>query len=205
MIEEKTEAIIFDFGGVIIQLNYQATIDAFKKLGIENFDEMYSQAQQSNLFNDIETGKISSQRFINGLLDYLPSNTSPNKVVEAWNAMILNVPHQNIELLEKLSKKYRIFLLSNTNQLHIDLAYRNWNNVAEKPIKDYFENIYLSHEVGIRKPDGEIFELVCKENQLNKETTLFIDDTEQHIVGAMSVGLKTIHHQSNALLQTLFS
>lgn len=205
MIGEDIDTIIFDFGGVIIQLNYQATIDAFKKLGIENFDEMYSQAEQSNLFNDIETGKISPQRFINGLLDYLPSNTSPNKVVEAWNAMILDVPQQNIKLLEKLSEKYKIFLLSNTNSLHIDLAYRNWNKVAQKPIEAYFEKIYLSHEVGMRKPDREIFELVCNEAKLNKETTLFIDDSEQHLVGAKSAGIKTIHHQSNELLQVLFS
>lgn len=205
MIGEEIEAIIFDFGGVIIQLNYQATIDAFKKLGIENFDEMYSQAQQSNLFDDIETGKISSQRFINGLLDYLPPNISPNKVVEAWNAMILNVPKQNIDLLDELSKKYRIFLLSNTNELHITQAYRNWNKVAEKPINTYFEKIYLSHEIGMRKPNGEIFELVCKENNLNLKTTLFIDDSEQHIIGAQTIGLKTIHHKSNELLQTLFS
>lgn len=205
MIGEEIEAIIFDFGGVIIQLNYQATIDAFKKLGIENFDVMYSQAQQSNLFDDIETGKISSQRFINGLLDYLPPNISPNKVVEAWNAMILNVPKQNIDLLDELSKKYRIFLLSNTNELHITQAYRNWNKVAEKPINTYFEKIYLSHEIGMRKPNGEIFELVCKENNLNLKTTLFIDDSEQHIIGAQTIGLKTIHHKSNELLQTLFS
>jgi len=205
MIREDVDAIIFDFGGVIIGLNYQATIDAFRKMGITNFEEMYSQAQQSNLFNDIETGKISSQRFINGLLDYLPPTTSPNKVVEAWNAMILDVPKQNIDLLEELSKKYRIFLLSNTNELHINLAFRNWNKVAEKPINNYFEKIYLSHEIGMRKPDSEIFELVCNENGLGVENTLFIDDSEQHILGAKSLGLKTIHHKSNELLQTLFS
>lgn len=205
MIDEKIDAIIFDFGGVIIQLNYQATIDAFKNLGITNFDEMYSQAQQSNLFNDIETGKISSQRFINGLLDFLPSNTSPNKVVEAWNAMILDVPKSNIDFLQNLSKKYRLFLLSNTNSLHIDLAFRNWNKIAEQPIDQYFENIYLSHEVEMRKPNKEIFELVCNENQLNVENTLFIDDSEQHIIGAKSIGLQTIHHKSNELLHSLFS
>ena len=205
MINENIEAIIFDFGGVIIQLNYQATIDAFKNLGITNFDEMYSQAQQSNLFDDIETGKISSQRFINGILDFLPPNTSPNKVVEAWNAMILDVPKSNIEILQELSKKYRLFLLSNTNSLHIDLAYRNWNKIAEQPIDKYFEKIYLSHEVEMRKPNKEIFELVCNENLLSRESTLFIDDSEQHIIGAQSMGLQTIHHKSNELLHSLFS
>ena len=205
MIGKEINAIVFDFGGVLINLNYQATIDAFKKLGITDFEKMYSQAQQSNLFNDIETGKISSQRFINGLLDYLPKNTTPNKVVEAWNAMILDVPEANLQLLRDLSKNYRIFLLSNTNALHISLAFRNWNKVSESPIEAYFEKIYLSHEIGMRKPNQDIFDYVCLQSKLDPEKTLFIDDSEQHIIGATSLGIKTIHHKSNTLIHTHFS
>jgi len=92
MINKSIKAVIFDFGGVIININYNDTIEAFKALGIEDFESMYTQAQQSDLFNQIETGEISAQRFINGVLDYLPSGTSPNEVVAAWNAMIKDVP-----------------------------------------------------------------------------------------------------------------
>jgi len=99
MIKDGIKAIIFDYGGVIINIDYQATIEAFNALGTIDFEEIYSQASQSNLFNQIETGEISGQYFINQLLDYLPSGASPNKVVAAWNAMIKDVPKDRIELL----------------------------------------------------------------------------------------------------------
>ena len=205
MIEENIKAIIFDFGGVLIDLNYHATIDAFQQLGIHNFDTLYTQAQQSNLFDDIETGKISSQRFINGLLDYLPHTVTPNEVVTAWNAMLLDIDPEKAHLLTELRKKYPVYLLSNTNEIHINLAYRRWEKTMGHPIQNYFNKIYLSHEVGMRKPHKEIFEHVCADSGLNPQHTLFIDDSIQHIEGAQKVGLKTIHHPSNGALGNYFS
>ncbi|MEJ6583054.1 MAG: HAD family phosphatase [Crocinitomicaceae bacterium] len=205
MIREDVTAIIFDFGGIFINLDYTATISAFQQLGIVNFDVLYSQAQQSNLFDNYETGKISSQRFINGLLDFLPANTTPNQVVGAWNAMLLDIESEKVKLLLDLRKTYPVYLLSNTNKIHIDLAFRRWKKTIGQPIHDYFDKIYLSHEVGLRKPNKEIFDLVCTENDLNPSHTLFIDDTEQHINGAKSIGLQTHQHVSNAPLHPIFS
>ncbi len=205
MIDKNIEALIFDFGGVLIDLDYNATIDAFKNLGISDFDTMYTQAQQSHLFDDFETGKISSQRFINGLLNYLPHTVTPNQVVTAWNAMLLQIDPKKVEQLTELRKKYPVYLLSNTNEIHIGVAYRRWEKTMGQPIHNYFNKIYLSHEVGIRKPNKEIFELVCTENDLNPSRTLFIDDTEQHIRGAEKIGLQTYHHATNAPLHALFS
>ncbi len=193
MEQNSFDAIIFDLGGVIINLDYQLTIEAFKKLGIENFEEMYTQAKQNNLFEDYETGKISSQHFINSLLPYLPSGTSANKVVHAWNAMILDFPSKRLELLDQLNSKYRIFLLSNTNDIHLQAVNRSLANTTDRKLDSYFEKVYLSHEVKLRKPHEEIFELVCKEQNLNKSTTLFIDDTIGHVNGANSIGLQGIH------------
>lgn len=205
MIDSNIKAIIFDFGGIFINLNYNYTIEAFKRLGIENFEELYSQAQQSNLFDNYETGVISSQRFVNGLLDFLPSKTTPNQVVEAWNAMLLDIEPERVELLHKLREKYPVYLLSNTNEIHIDLAFRRWKKTIGQPIQSSFDKIYLSHEVGLRKPNKEIFELVCSENNLNPYTTLFIDDTVQHINGASRIGLQTHLHSSNARIHPIFS
>lgn len=205
MIKDNVKAIIFDFGGIFINLNYGATIDAFKKLGIENFDELYSQAQQSNLFDNYETGKISSQRFLNGLLNFLPANTTPNQIVDAWNAMLLDIESDKVSLLAELRKSYQVYLLSNTNDLHIDVAFRRWQNTIGQPIHESFDKIYLSHEVGLRKPNKEIFELVCSENSLDPTQTLFIDDTEQHINGARLIGLQTHLHITNASLHPIFS
>lgn len=193
MEQNSFDAIIFDLGGVIINLDYQLTIEAFKKLGIENFEEMYTQAKQNNLFDDFETGKISSQHFINSLLPFLPSGTSANKVVHAWNAMILDFPSKRLELLDQLNSKYRIFLLSNTNDIHLQAVNRSLANTTDRKLDSYFEKVYLSHEVKLRKPHKEIFELVCAEQNLNPAITLFIDDTIGHVNGANSIGLKGIH------------
>lgn len=206
MIKDGIKAIIFDYGGVIINIDYQATIEAFNALGTIDFEEMYSQASQSNLFNQIETGEISGQYFINQLLDYLPSGASPNKVVAAWNAMIKDVPKDRIELLLRLKREgYRLILLSNTNEIHIKLADQRWNSVHHASPKEVFDSVYYSHEVNMRKPNKEIFEFVCREQQLNPEDFLFIDDSIQHIEGAKSIGINAILLEKDKSIHDIFS
>lgn len=195
---QKYDAIIFDLGGVLINLDYEATSKAFEALGLSNFTEMYSQAAQSGLFDDFETGKHSSPYFINKILDYLPSGTSANQVVEAWNAMILDFPIKNLQLLEAIQKSHRIFLLSNTNEVHIQKVHQQLQLVSEhKTLHPYFEKTYFSSDIGMRKPNADIFEFVLNENKLNPSKTLFIDDTAQHILGAQKVGIDTYHLQKN--------
>ena len=204
MEKNSFDAIIFDLGGVIINLAYQLTIDAFKNLGLANFDEMYTQVKQSNLFDDFETGKISSQHFVNSLLPYLPNGVSANKVVHAWNAMILDFPKERLELLDKLNSNYRIFLLSNTNDIHLQAVKRSLANTTDRKLESYFEKVYLSHEVKLRKPHKEIFELVCKEQNLDPSRTLFIDDTIGHINGSIKIGLKGLHLKGDNSIEKLF-
>jgi HAD superfamily hydrolase (TIGR01509 family) len=201
----KYTAVIFDLGGVIIHIDYAATIHAFENLGHSDFHTLYSQAQQSGLFDELETGKISGQRFVNDLLPYLKRGTSPNKVVAAWNAMIGAVPKERIALLQKVREKYPVYLLSNTNELHMQAVQRSWKEASEKPIRAFFDHTYLSHEIGMRKPNANIFEFVCRENHLNPADTLFIDDSIQHIEGAKSCGLQTFHLTDFALLDQIFS
>lgn len=201
----KYSAVIFDLGGVLINLDYQKTIQAFQDLGVSNFEKMYSQASQTNLFNDFETGKISAQRFVNLLLDFMPVGTSPNKIVQAWNAMILNVPQNRLKLLHELLEKLPVFLLSNTNSLHVPVVKREWAKSTELPMEAYFNKIYFSHEINLRKPHKETFDFVCNEQQLDKSSTLFIDDTLQHIEGARLAGLQTFHLTNPGDLFQLFS
>ena len=206
MIDKQINTIIFDFGGVLINIDYEATINSFWKLGVDNFDEMYSQAAQSDLFNALETGQISGQNFVHSLMSYLPAGTSEESVIEAWNAMILDVPESSIEILKKLKLEgYKIFLLSNTNEIHIDQALREWDKVSvERPI-ELFDHVYLSHEIHMHKPDREIFEFVVSEQSLNPSTTLFIDDSIQHIEGAISVGINTYHLAKGQSVASVFS
>jgi glucose-1-phosphatase len=206
-LQSDFDAIIFDFGGVLINIDYQLSISAFEALGVRDFNSLYNQAEQSKLFDDIETGKISAQFFINQLLSQLPPGTTANEVVSAWNAMILDVPADRVKLLQNLkSRGQKIYLLSNTNSIHIDKAWRKWKEaeVQVEP-KVLFDNIYLSHEIGMRKPNKEIFEFVCTENALDPKRTLFIDDSIQHIEGASRIGIHAYHLKKDEDICQLFS
>lgn len=205
VINENIDTVIFDFGGVLINIDYHRTINAFKELGIDDFDRLYSQANQSSLFNDFEIGKISTQRFINDLLSYLPKGTSPNQVVHAWNAMILDVPKSAVEVLKSLQGKYRLFVLSNTNEIHIPKALAEWGKTTDLDFHACFERVYLSNEMGLRKPDEAIFRHVCKEQHIQPQNALFIDDSPQHLIGAGNIGLNTFHLTPEIKLASLFS
>ena len=199
------DAVIFDLGGVIINLDYNLTIRSFEELGMKNFKEVYSQLAQSTLFDDYETGRISSQHFVNKLLDHVPPGTSPNRIVAAWNAMILDVPKDKPTMLKALNSQKPIFLLSNTNEIHMQKVHRAWNNASSEILQNHFAKIYLSYEMGMRKPDVEIFHKVCEEQGLIPERTLFIDDSPQHIEGAKLAGLQTFLLKESNEFYSLFS
>jgi putative hydrolase of the HAD superfamily len=182
--------IIFDLGGVIIDIDYNLAAAAFKKLGIVDFDNFYSKAKQSSLFDDFEKGLISNAEFRDTLRQFLPPVISDQQIDDAWNAMLIGIPSHRVDFLKEVAKHYRIFLLSNTNRIHIE-AFSQYND--EKFGMGYFESIfeycYFSSDIAMRKPDAEIFEFVLSENGLRKEETIFIDDSIQHIQGALNTGL----------------
>jgi FMN phosphatase YigB (HAD superfamily) len=191
---QTIDTIIFDLGGVILNIDYQLPVKAFKKLGIENFNELFSQASQSNLFNDYEKGEISSDDFIKEIKKYLPQNTSDEAIINAWNSILLDLPEERLFCLEKAAENHRIFLLSNTNALHID-SFNQYllTNLQLPSLEPFFETLYLSYEVGLRKPDLRIFEYVLQDAGLLPERTLFIDDSIQHIQAASELGILTKH------------
>lgn len=206
MINNSKEAIIFDLGGVLLNLDYDLTEKAFISLGMTNFGESYSQLQQTHLFDRFERGEVSSFHFINQLLDRLPLGTTANQVVHAWNAMILDFPVKRLQFLEELSKKYRLFLLSNTNDLHIDAVRRALEKaVGHRNLEQYFEKTYFSSAVGMRKPDSNIFEFVCTENNLDPSKTIFIDDSPQHVEGAKIAGIQAVLLERNQEVSSLFN
>ncbi len=184
------DSIIFDLGGVIIDLDYHRTAAEFVKLGMSNFDEIYSKAKQSSLFDDFEKGIMSVDGFRSELKKHLPPNISDEQIDHAWNAMLIDIPVHRVEFLRKVGAKHRIFLLSNTNRIHV----KAFTKIAEEifgknNFLSIFEKGYFSCEMGMRKPDAEIFEKVINDNNLDRTKTLFIDDSKQHIEGAQLVGL----------------
>ncbi len=200
--KQPVEAIIFDLGGVILNLNYQRTINAFQQLASKKFDKLYDQAQQTDLFDAIETGAISPAVFRRDLKEILQTNTSDNQLDAAWNAMLLDLPKERIDFLKEIGKRYPIFLFSNTNAIH-------YNAFRQRILADYgdadlleklFIKTYYSHVVGERKPTAAAFKTVLNEQQLNPKKTLFIDDSIQHIEGAKKLEIQTIHLQNTDVI-----
>lgn len=183
--------IIFDLGGVILNLDYDSTERAFIKLGITNFSELYTQFHANSFFNDFEMGKIEPVTFLQELQSYAP-NISEEDIITAWNAMLLDFPPVRMQFLMNLKNRYRTFLLSNTNAIHHD-AFQNIELNAAGTLENFFEKAYYSHMLGFRKPDPEIFEYVLKENNLQAEETLFIDDNKTNVDAAISLKIKGIH------------
>jgi HAD superfamily hydrolase (TIGR01549 family) len=191
---QHVDAIIFDLGGVILNIDYQLPVKAFRKLGIEDFSTHFSQAAQSNLLDDYETGQISSQAFIDAVRGFVKPEVTNDQIVDAWNSILLDLPEQRLFTLEKAAENHRIFLLSNTNDLHIESFNRYLLDEFQLPsLEPFFEQLYLSYEVGLRKPDQRIFEYVLQDAGLDPQNTLFIDDSIQHIQSANELGILTHH------------
>lgn len=193
--KKEISAIIFDLGGVILNLDYQKTSNAFQALSKVNVSEVYTQANQVEVFDQFETGSITPLVFRKKLAQLLQLQISDEIFDKAWNAMLLDLPKERIELLTSLSKRYRIFLFSNTNTIHYN-AFRKGIKETYKNadlLETIFEKTYYSHILGERKPTATAFQKIMDEQQLNPSTTLFIDDSIQHIKGAEKVGLRTIH------------
>lgn len=192
--QNNIKNIIFDLGGVILNIDYHLTINAFKSLGLTNFDSLFTQANQIGLFDKLDKGLITPQEFRDGIRQVTSSNISDSQIDWAWNAMLLDFPKSRLELLGRVKDSYRTFLLSNTNAIHIE----DYNKILQNTfgvqnLSVFFEREYYSHLIHMRKPDAETFELILKENNLNPEETLFIDDTFQHVEGAKKLGIRAYH------------
>jgi len=186
--------IVLDLGGVILELDVNKSIELLKELGLpgeENLDIIFS---KYTFFLKFETGKISPDEFINNLSAQLGDHTPKEKIIKAWNAMILGFQPDTLKLLSKLKEEYRMFLLSNPNALH-EVYYNDLLHMKHgiPNLTDIFEKVYYSHDVNMRKPDLEIFQHVLVDSQLNARETLYIDDTEVHVKAAMEAGIQAYH------------
>lgn len=203
--QKAFKAVLFDLGGVLIDIDYHATERAFEQLGVADFKERYTQLAQNELFDRFECGEISPQHFVNLLLPYTQSGTSPNQVVAAWNAMLGTFPSEKMNMLSRLVKTTPLFMLSNTNELHWIEVKRAWQKVTTQPMQHFFSAIYLSHEIGKRKPHPETFVWICQQMGFEPADVLFIDDSPQHIEGATQAGLQVHYYQDAAAFYALFS
>ncbi|WP_445749724.1 HAD family hydrolase [Polaribacter sp.] len=176
--------IIFDFGDIFINLDKEATYREMAKLGVSKITP-----QMIQVYQEYEKGLMETADFINYFSSSFP--ISKNDLVFAWNAILLDFPENRLEFLQELahSEKYRLFLLSNTNDLHITSVKNSVGIPFYTEFKNCFEQFYLSHEINLRKPDKEIYEFVLETNQLKPEETLFIDDLKENTDAAKMLGI----------------
>ena len=194
--------IIFDLGGVILDINYQATIDAFVKMGIKDFSNLYSQKEQKQIFDDFEIGKITSNQFISSIQSLSQNSISKDKIITAWNAMLLEINTEKLDYLLSLKERFRIFLLSNTNEIHISKFEAGLVKKNElKKFYNCFEKVHYSSRLSLRKPNLDCFKKVLNINKLNASETIFIDDSKQHVEGALKCGIKGYLFPQNYTIQ----
>lgn len=206
----QIDSLIFDFGGVIINLDYQRTIDALSQLAGFDVASRYTQHRQDPLFDQFETGQISAEAFRAGLRQMLGVDCSDQALDAAWNAMLLDIPQERFELLRRLKTQYRTFLCSNTNEIHktcfdriVQQHYQQYYGQPSGQLEDLFEVAYYSHLMGDRKPHPSIFRTLISRHNLDPARTLFLEDTPQHLAGAQSVGLRTCQITPSRHLLTL--
>lgn len=197
--------IIFDLGEVITDVDFNKTFKAFDKLAGKSTQELYNYQKQTSLFDDIETGKINTQAFRNKLKKVFQVNVSDNEIDKAWNAMLGDTPLEKLKFVSNLRPKFKTFILSNTNKIHINWIYDYFQKkYNQNDLGAFFDDVYLSHEIGFRKPEPAAYEFILNKHELKASETLFIDDKKENIEGAEVLGIRTIHLTDKAEFYKIF-
>jgi putative hydrolase of the HAD superfamily len=193
----KIKNIVFDLGGVIIDLDGEESIRRFKEIGITNAGEWLDPYEQKGVFLELENGKIDVATFCNQLRAYSGKDLSFEEIIWAWLGFVVDVPLYKLDYLLKLREKYNVYLLSNTNPI-IQEQWARTSKFSEagRPINDYFDKMYASYEVGITKPNRGIFEYMLGDSGMNPLETLFIDDGVKNIEAGISFGMHTYQPQN---------
>jgi putative hydrolase of the HAD superfamily len=178
------DTIIFDFGDIFINLDKQATIDGLQRLGLSSWNEDLDRLNIS-----FEKGQISRENFILGIQKHIP-NASIEDILAAWNSVLLDFPLHRLEFLQLLSQKYRLFLLSNTDAIHINHFEQREGASFYGDFYQCFEKVYFSYEMGMRKPDAEIYHALIRQHELSPKRTLFVDDKRDNTDAAKALGLQ---------------
>jgi epoxide hydrolase-like predicted phosphatase len=197
MKNEKIKNIIFDLGDVILNIDVPVASRSFATLSGKEQADILHIFKENDLFRKFETGHLDEAGFRNLVRELLSSpDWSDDMIDTAWNSLLLDLPPARVDLLKSLAKNYRLFLLSNTSSIHITQV----NKILEaatgvKKLDDLFERVFVSYEMGLMKPDPQIYQDVLDQAGLVAEETLFLDDNLDNVKGANTLGVQTIHVQ----------
>jgi len=196
--------IIFDLGGVLLNINPQRTIESFGRLGMEKLIGDKGLSYDHEIFYLMEQGKVTPEEFRNGIRKLIPKEVTDDQIDDAWNAMLLNFPTVRVELLQNLRKDFNIYLFSNTNAIHVQRYHSIFRNEYGFEVSSLFDFLYHSNEIGYRKPSVESFKKVIRLSGIKPEETLFIDDSAANVEGAIASGLKGFWLQPGQKVEELF-
>lgn len=183
--------IVFDLGNVLLDLDFDASIKAFEKLGLEKSLRTPKQTYSDPVFYQLETGKITAVTFREKVRRLLKNPLATDEQIDdAWYAMIGEIPPHRVEVLQALRKKYKVYLFSNTNAIHIGRVMYDFKRRYGFEFASLFDEAFYSHEIKAKKPDVEVFRKVIDLAGFAPDETLFVDDLEQNVEGAKLAGLK---------------
>jgi glucose-1-phosphatase len=198
--------IIFDFGGVVLDIDPSLTLKELANLGFKNTEVFVTPDFQEGVMNKFERGILTPEIFRQKVRESLGAEVSDQKIDDAWNALLLDIPKERIAVIEAVRKNYKTFLLSNSNEIHYDVYVRDLQlRFGYREFDQLFDKAYFSFDLHLSKPNPEIFEFVLNQHRLVPSETLFIDDTFEHIEAARKLGLKTYHLQKPERLRDIFS
>jgi glucose-1-phosphatase len=197
--------IIFDLGNVILNLDFEASISAFQKLGMNKTVVSPKQAYADPLFYQLETGRITSGAFRKGVRELLQNQELTDRQIdEAWYAMIRDIPGKRVRILQKLKRNYQLYLFSNTNTIHMGYLLPEFKAQYGFEFQELFNQAFYSYEINARKPDIQSFKKVIELSGVNPEETLFVDDLNENTEAAEKVGLKTLWLKEDMEMSELF-
>lgn len=190
--QKAIKNVIFDLGGVLVDLEWQNTYDEFARILKPEFKDAVNWDTLPEVVVGMETGTWGKNKFKKNMLAQCKPGVSASQMIDAWCAMILEFRAIRVKILQDLSQKYKLFLLSNTNVYHVSYFEKEFKNRFHFPISDLFEKVYYSNEIGFRKPDVQAFEHVLNDAGIIATETVMIDDRPDNCLAAETLGMKSI-------------
>ena len=190
----EADFLIFDLGNVIVDIDYRKSLELIKRELPENHHDKTELFYLTDFHKKYEKGEISSRIFRDEVRTYFNQDWNDQKVDELWNSLLLNIPQERIDLIKSLKGNFKLGILSNTNEIHIEAVYKMLQKDFElENFNSLFDHVFLSHEMGLAKPSSDIYEKMLQELDAKAEYVVFFDDLEANVKGAASVGIQAVH------------
>lgn len=188
----KIKNIVFDLGGVLIDLSHDQAVRRFEEIGVVDAAQLLDPYEQKGIFLEVENGTITADEYCQKLREHTGKDLSYEEIKHAWLGFIVDVPQYKLDHLWKLREHYNVYLLSNTNPIiQKGWARTDQFSAAGRPIGDYFDKMYTSYEVGVTKPDRKIFDYMIADSGLIPSETLFVDDAKSNVEVGRNLGFQT--------------